>query len=60
MGTISEALAQFFTFSLLNLIKFMQEKGFKNCFNSNNVLIDRNTGHIKIDNYGDSINFVIS
>ena len=38
----------------------MQQKGFKNCFNSNNVLIERNTGLIKIDNYGDSNHFVIS
>lgn len=59
MGTLSETLAQYFAFTLLDLIKIMSEKGFKNCFDSNNVLIERNTGRIKIDNYGDSLNFLI-
>lgn len=37
----------------------MQQKGYSNCFDSNNVLIEKSTGHIKIDNYGDSVHFII-
>lgn len=32
----------------------MNSHGFINCFNSNDVLFERTTGAIKIDNYGDS------
>lgn len=36
----------------------MDLKGFSNCFNSNDVLFDKATGKIRIDNYGDGRHFV--
>lgn len=59
MGPLSETLTQYFAYTVLNLIKAMQGKGFSNYFDSSNVLIDKNTGLIKIDNYGDSLHFII-
>lgn len=38
----------------------MNTHGFVNCFNSNDVLFEKKTGSIKIDNYGDSKHFVLN
>lgn len=59
MGTLSDRLAQYFAYTLLNLIKNMQSKGIVNCFNPNDVLIEKRTGALKIDNYGDSNHFLV-
>jgi hypothetical protein len=37
----------------------MNQKGFVNYFNSNDVLFERNSGKIRIDNYGDSQHFIL-
>jgi serine/threonine protein kinase len=58
MGHLSERLAKDLTHTLLTFIEFIEGKGFKSCFNPNDILIEKATGQIKIDNYGDSQHFI--
>lgn len=57
MGSLSEKLAKNFVFKLLNFIRYMEQNGFCCCFSSNDIFIEKKTGQIKIDNYGDSRHF---
>jgi len=59
MGGLSESLVRDIAYNLIELIDFMDLKGFSHCFNSNDVLFEKATGKVRIDNYGDGRYFLL-